>query len=52
MDDKKIYLTKEGLKELKDEHEELTKKKRPEILERVTQARNMGDLSEKLIESL
>ena len=46
MDAKKIYLTKEGLEKLKQEHEELTKVKRPEILDRVAQARNMGDLSE------
>jgi len=44
--DKKIYLTKEGLLELKKELDQLTKKKRPEVLERVSQARNMGDLSE------
>lgn len=43
---KKIYLTKEGLLELKKEYDELTNKKRPEVLGRVTQARNMGDLSE------
>lgn len=46
MDTKKIYLTKDGLAELKREHEELTKVKRPEVLNRVSQARNMGDLSE------
>lgn len=46
MDSKKIYLTKEGQDELKQEYEELTKVKRPEILNRVSQARNMGDLSE------
>lgn len=46
MDAKKIYLTKEGLEELKKEYNELTKVKRPEILERVSQARSMGDLSE------
>lgn len=44
--DKKIYLTKEGLEELKKEYEQLNKQKRPEVLERVSQARNMGDLSE------
>lgn len=44
--DKKIYLTKEGLDELKKELENLTLKKRPEVLDRVSQARNMGDLSE------
>lgn len=43
---KKIYLTKEGLAELKREHDELTQKRRPEVLERVSQARNLGDLSE------
>lgn len=46
MDTKQIYLTKEGLDELKHEFEELTKVKRPDVLSRVTQARNMGDLSE------
>lgn len=43
---KKIYLTKEGLAELKKEYEELTKVKRPDVLSRVSQARNLGDLSE------
>lgn len=46
MDSKKIYLTHNGLEELKQEHEELVKVKRPDILNRVSQARNMGDLSE------
>lgn len=46
MDSKKIYLTREGLDELKAEHEELTKTRRPEVLDRVSAARNMGDLSE------
>ena len=46
MDTKKIYLTKEGLEELKAEYEDLIKVKRPDILERVSQARSMGDLSE------
>ncbi len=44
--DKKIYLTKEGLGVLKKELDELNKVKRPDILERVSQARSMGDLSE------
>lgn len=43
---KKIYLTKEGLAELKKEYGELINKKRPDVLTRVSQARNMGDLSE------
>ncbi len=46
MDSKKIYLTKEGLGELKKEYEELTKTKRPDVLSRVSQARSLGDLSE------
>lgn len=44
--DKKIYLTKEGLEELKKEYDELTKVKRPEVLTRLSDARNMGDLTE------
>lgn len=46
MDDKKIYITKDGLSELKKEYEELTKTKRPDVLSRVSQARSLGDLSE------
>ncbi|OGH08884.1 MAG: transcription elongation factor GreA [Candidatus Levybacteria bacterium RBG_16_35_6] len=46
MDTKKIYLTKEGLADLKKEHDELTKVKRPDVLERVSQARSLGDLSQ------
>ncbi len=46
MQNKKIYLTKEGLSDLKKEHDELTKVKRPEVLVRISQARDMGDLSE------
>jgi transcription elongation factor GreA len=43
---KKIYLTKGGFDDLKKEYEELVKVKRPDVLERVSQARNLGDLSE------
>lgn len=43
---KKIYLTKEGLEALKKEYDELVNVKRPTVLEHVSQARNMGDLSE------
>ncbi len=46
MTGKKIYLTKEGLTELRKEYDELMKVKRPDILARVSQARNLGDLSE------
>lgn len=41
-----MYLTKEGLDELKKEFEQLTKVRRPEVVQRVSDARNMGDLSE------
>lgn len=43
---KKIFVTKEGLEELKHELEELSKVKRLEVLERVSGARAMGDLAE------
>jgi transcription elongation factor GreA len=43
---KKMYLTKEGLDDLKKEFEQLTKVRRPEVVQRVSDARNMGDLSE------
>lgn len=44
--DKKIYLTKDGLSELQKEYQELTKVRRPEVVTRVSDARNLGDLSE------
>lgn len=43
---KKIYVTRQGLEELKKELQDLEKVKRPQVLERVSQARAMGDLSE------
>lgn len=46
MDTKKIYLTKDGLDELKQEYQDLVKVRRPEVVERVSDARNQGDLSE------
>lgn len=46
MDSKKIYLTKDGFSDLKKEYEDLTKVKRPEIVSRVSAARDQGDLSE------
>ncbi len=47
MDNKKqIFVTKQGLEELKNELHELEKEKRPQVLDRVSQARAMGDLSE------
>jgi len=41
-----IYLTQEGLEELKSELKELTDTKRPEMAKRIKDARDMGDLSE------
>lgn len=46
MDAKKIFLTQEGLDELKKELEDLQSAKRPKVLERLAEARAMGDLSE------
>lgn len=46
MQPKKIFLTKEGLEELKKEYTELAKGKRPQVLARLSAARDMGDLSE------
>lgn len=43
---KKIFVTKQGLEELKSELLNLEKTDRPQVLERVSQARAMGDLSE------
>jgi transcription elongation factor GreA len=43
---KKIYLTPKGLEELKKELEELVKVTRPEVVRRLSSAREMGDLSE------
>lgn len=42
----KVILTKEGLAELKKEHEDLVKVKRPEAVTRLASARELGDLSE------
>lgn len=43
---KKVFVTKEGLEELKHEYHELNDVKRPEVVERVSAARAMGDLAE------
>lgn len=42
----KILLTREGLEELQKEYHELTQKKRPEVVERMSRARELGDLAE------
>ena len=46
MREKKIYLTEEGLKELKEELNELINVKRPENIQAIKEARALGDLSE------
>ena len=46
MDKKQFFVTNKGLEELKSELENLQKKKRAEVVERVAAARSMGDLSE------
>lgn len=43
---KKIYLTQKGLDDHKKEYEELVKTKRFEVVQRLSSAREMGDLSE------
>ncbi len=46
MTDKKIYLTSEGLEELKSELDYLINVKRPENITAIKEARALGDLSE------
>lgn len=43
---KKVVLTREGLNQLKEEHNDLVNKKRPEAVTRLAAARGQGDLSE------
>jgi transcription elongation factor GreA len=45
-DDVKVLLTKEGLEELKKELHTLIEIKRPEVVQKISVARDMGDLSE------
>ncbi|KKU88621.1 transcription elongation factor GreA [Candidatus Gottesmanbacteria bacterium RIFCSPLOWO2_01_FULL_48_11] len=42
----RVLLTKEGLAQLKAEYEELVQKKRPDAVSRLSDARDLGDLSE------
>ena len=47
MSDKKpVYLTKEGLEELKNELDDLINVKRPANIQAIKEARALGDLSE------
>lgn len=43
---KEVYLTSEGLQELKQELEDLKLVKRPEVIQALKEARALGDLSE------
>ena len=42
----KFYITIQGYEKLKEEHKERTTKKRPEIVQKIAEAREHGDLSE------
>lgn len=44
--DKDVYLTHEGLKKLRDEYKQLTSVKRKDVTERISKAREFGDISE------
>ena len=46
MDEDKVFLTKEGFQKIQKELEELQNKTRPNVVERLSLARNQGDLSE------
>ncbi|MFC1613483.1 transcription elongation factor GreA [Patescibacteria group bacterium] len=41
-----VYITKEGLEKFKKEKEDLEKIKRPQVVERIKRAKELGDLSE------
>src|SRR3989344_5774007 len=43
---RKFLLTEEGLVHLRNEHEELTRVERAEVIERIQRAREFGDLAE------
>ena len=45
-EDKKVYLTQEGIDELKKELDDLKNVKRPEVIIALKEARALGDLSE------
>ena len=46
MSNKTVYLTEQGLQEIKDELEYLKLEKRPEVIKALKEARALGDLSE------
>lgn len=46
MNQKKMYLTKQGLEDLQKEYDDIVNRRRPEVVTRLSAAREMGDLSE------
>ncbi|HVF69177.1 MAG TPA: transcription elongation factor GreA [Xanthomonadales bacterium] len=46
INNKKVYLTQKGLDDHKKEYDDLVKTRRAEVVERLSLAREMGDLSE------
>lgn len=46
MDEKPVLITKNGLRKLEEEYEELVGKRRREVAERIRHARDFGDISE------
>ena len=46
MDKEQLYLTQEGLDKLKAELQDLIENKRPDVVEQIKRARELGDLSE------
>lgn len=46
MDDKPVLITREGLRKIEDEYEELVGNRRREVAERIKHARDFGDIAE------
>ena len=46
MDDKPVLITREGLRKIEEEYEELTGNRRREVAERIKHARDFGDIAE------
>jgi transcription elongation factor GreA len=46
MDEKPVPLTREGLRKIEEELNELVRNRRPEVAERIKSAREFGDISE------
>ena len=46
MDNEKVFMTAEGLKKTQERYDFLVKVKRPEVSQKIAEARSYGDLSE------